>query len=137
MVPCKLCHESGALLIVSAVRHAFWLSNSPLYRSIPANLQKFELMKEEWYADPRKIPEFIKRVKIHEKKIEYHGFWAKVVYAEEGWIPNPKNPRLKKRFKRTVSRMCIRVGKHWYFYDDEWDKDFFAPPDAPIRGDRD
>ncbi len=133
MVPCKLCHESGALLNVSAVRHAFWLSNSPLYRSIPLNLQKFELMKEEWYADPRKIPEFIKRVRIAEKKTEYHGFWAKVNYTEEGWIPNPKNTRRPKRFKRTVSRMCIRVGKHWYFYDDKWDKDFFAPPDAPIR----
>jgi hypothetical protein len=90
-------------------------------------------MKEEWRADPRKIPEFIKRVKINEKKTEYHGFWAKVVYTEKG----TRDPRGRTRFERTISRICIRVGKHWYFYDDKWDKDFFAPPDAPIRDGRD
>ena len=41
-----------------------------------------------WKNDPRKIPEFLNKLKI--VKVEYHGLWAELTWTEGGTTPDRK-----------------------------------------------
>jgi hypothetical protein len=124
-IPCNGCNATGAHLNLPAARKGFWLVMSPLYRAEPGNRVDFESKLEVWRQDPRKVEEFIKKLRLVD--VDYRGLWAVVKYEEIGTTPSKGRSKL---FKRVVQRMCLRVGKRWFFYDEEADKDFFSTGDT-------
>ncbi|MHC4340333.1 MAG: hypothetical protein ACYSX0_09010 [Planctomycetota bacterium] len=128
-VPCNGCNATGAHLNLPAARKGFWLVMSPLFRADPAHRVEFEAKLEVWRQDPRKVEEFIKKLRLVD--VDYRGLWAVVKYEEIGVTPSKGRQRL---FKRAVQRMCLRVGKRWFFYDEQADKDFFSTDDSEEEG---
>jgi len=120
---CGRCNRSGALLDVTGARKAFWLCYSPLYRSRDDRRQEFETSLARWSDDPRRIPEFLKRVRILD--LDYHGLWARVVLEEQGIRQNGEGAR-QTPFKRKTERHFVRLGKRWCLYVPEIDRDLFA-----------
>jgi len=111
---CAKCLASGAHLNVRPARRAFWLCHSPLYRSDAGNQNQFESRIQEWRKDPRKIPEFIRSVRIVEH--DYHGLWARAKYVEKGYATDTN-----RAFERQVQAMFLRLGRDWYFFDERFD----------------
>ncbi|MHC4931820.1 MAG: hypothetical protein ACYTGV_06490 [Planctomycetota bacterium] len=124
-IPCNGCNATGAHLNLPAARKGFWLVMSPLFRADPGNRLDFETKLEVWRQDPRKVEEFIKKLRLLD--VDYRGLWAVVKYEEIGVTPSKGRQRL---FKRAVQRMCLRVGKRWFFYDEQADKYFFSTDDT-------
>lgn len=120
---CRKCLTTGAHLNVRPARRAFWLCHSPNYRADEENRRKFEERLQEWRRDPRKLPEFVKSVRI--VRYDYHGLWARVEYVEKGLVPATKQP-----FERVVKAMFFRMGKNWYFFDERYDDAFLTGRDA-------
>jgi hypothetical protein len=120
---CQKCLTTGAHLNVRPARRAFWLCHSPGYRADEANRQNFEERLREWRRDPRKLPEFVKSVRI--VRYDYHGLWARAEYVEKGLAPATKQP-----FERVAKAMFFRMGKSWYFFDERYDEAFLTGRDT-------
>lgn len=121
-IPCSACHESGGHVNVPAARKGYWLCMSPLYRSDPANRAAWDGQLASWRQNPNTIKEFLKSLKI--ENVDYRGLWADVTWTEKV-LPMGA----KRSFLRRVQRKVIRAGKRWFFYDEKYDKDFFATGD--------
>jgi hypothetical protein len=121
-IPCSACHESGGHVNVPAARKGYWLCMSPLYRSDAANRAAWEDQLASWRQNPNLIKEFLKSLKIEE--VDYHGLWAEVT-----WTEKVRPLGAKRSFLRKVRRKIVRAGKRWFFYDEKFDKDFFATGD--------
>jgi hypothetical protein len=116
---CGRCNGAGGSLNDRAARKALWLSKSPMYRADGTNLLDFEGKVAALKQDPRKIPEFIRSVRI--LSVDYHGLWALAKYAEKGY-----DNESRREFNRNVSAMLLRIGRNWYFFDDKTDADFLT-----------
>lgn len=121
-VPCSACHESGGHLNVPAARKGYWLCMSPLYRSDAANQAAWKDQLASWRQNPNLIKEFLKSLRI--ENVDYHGLWAEVTWTEKV-LPMGA----KRSFPRKMRRKVVRAGKRWFFYDEKYDKDFFASGD--------
>ncbi|MHC4970909.1 MAG: hypothetical protein ACYTG3_01115 [Planctomycetota bacterium] len=122
-IPCNACHESGGHVNVPAARKGYWLCMSPLYRSDPANRAAWDQELASWRQNPNLIKEFLKSVKI--QNVDYHGLWAEVT-----WVEKVRPMGAKRSFQRPMRRKVVRAGKRWFFYDEKYDRDFFATEDG-------
>lgn len=116
-VACSTCNATGYHLEANSARKGFWLVHSPLYRSDAAKAQEWQDRFADWRQDPRKVPEFLTRVRIVD--VDYHGLWAEIIWTEQGVTPS------KRRFERERKEKVIRAGRRWFFYDAALDKNFF------------
>jgi hypothetical protein len=121
-IPCNACHESGGHVNVPAARKGYWLCMSPLYRSDPANRAAWDQELASWRQNPNLIKEFLKSVRI--VNVDYHGLWAEVA-----WVEKVRPMGAKRSFERQMRRKVVRAGKRWFFYDEKYDRDFFATED--------
>ena len=121
-IPCNACHESGGHVNVPAARKGYWLCMSPLYRSDPANRAAWDQELASWRQNPNLVKEFLKSVRI--VNVDYHGLWADVT-----WVEKVLPMGAKRSFERPMQRKVVRAGKRWFFYDEKFDKDFFASGD--------
>lgn len=121
-IPCSACNESGGHVNVPAARKGYWLCMSPLYRSDSANRATWDAQLASWRQDPNAIKEFLKSLKI--ENVDYRGLWADVTWTEKV-LPMGA----KRSFLRRVQRKVVRAGKRWFFYDEKYDRDFFATGD--------
>ena len=121
-IPCNACHESGGHVNVPAARKGYWLCMSPLYRSDPANRAAWDQELASWRQNPNLVKEFLKSVRI--VKVDYHGLWADVT-----WVEKVRPMAAKRSFERPMQRKVVRAGKRWFFYDETYDRDFFATGD--------
>jgi hypothetical protein len=122
-IPCSACHESGGQVNVPAARKGYWLCMSPLYRSDAANRAAWDQTLASWRQNPNLIKEFLKRLKI--LNVDYHGLWAEVT-----WVERVLPLGARRSFERQMKRKVVRAGKRWFFYDEKYDRDFFASEDA-------
>jgi len=121
-IPCSACHESGGHVNVPAARKGYWLCHSPLYRSDAANRAAWDAQLASWRENPNLIQEFLKTVRI--ENVDYRGLWAEVTWTEKV-LPMGAN----RSFLRKMKRKVVRAGKRWFFYDEKYDKNFFATAD--------
>ncbi|MHC4161416.1 MAG: hypothetical protein ACYTDU_10330 [Planctomycetota bacterium] len=121
-IPCNACHESGGHVNVPAARKGYWLCMSPLYRSDPANRAAWDQELASWRQNPNLIKEFLKSVRI--LNVDYRGLWAEVA-----WVEKVRPLGAKRSFERHMQRKVVRAGKRWFFYDEKYDRDFFATGD--------
>ena len=122
LVPCGACNHTGGHLNVAKARKGYWLVHSPLYRSDAGNRDRFERQLAGWQENPSSLTEFLKRVAI--VSVEYHGLWAEVTLREKAYRIGSKRST-----ERVVVRKMLRAGKRWFFYDERFDKGFFAVDD--------
>lgn len=115
---CNACASRVGHLNIHAVRKAYWLSWSPLYRANEEQRKKWQATYREWRIDPRKLPEVLTKLSI--TKVDYHGLWADVEWEQEGVTNDAKKTREK------VRRRLVRAGNRWFFFHEELDRDFFA-----------
>lgn len=118
-IPCNACHESGGHVNVPAAQKGYWLCMSPLYRSDPANRAAWDQELASWRQNPNLIKEFLKSVRI--QNVDYHGLWAEVT-----WVERVRPMGASRSFDRPMKRKVVRAGKRWFFYDEKYDRDFFA-----------
>jgi hypothetical protein len=123
---CNACRARVGHLNIHAARKAYWLCWSPLYRANDERKAKWQARFREWRIDPRKLPEVLTRLSI--TKVDYHGLWAEVEWEQWGVTNDARKTHDK------VTRRIVRAGNRWFFFDEELDRDFFAPPsEGPER----
>lgn len=123
---CYACAKGVGHLNVLAARRAFWLSWSPLFRADEKERSKWRAKLAEWRNDPRKLPEVLTKLNI--TQVDYHGLWADIEWEQWGVTNDAKKTHEK------VLRRLVRAGNHWFFFDAEHDRDFFAAETEPERG---
>jgi len=119
---CNACRARVGHLNVLAARRAFWLCWSPLHRANDEQKAKWQATFREWRIDPRKLPEVLTRLTI--TKIDYKGLWADVEWEQWGVTNDARKTHEK------VQRRLIRAGNHWFFFDEQVDRSFFAPGES-------
>jgi len=123
---CNACRARVGHLNIHAARKAYWLCWSPLYRANEEQKAKWQAQFREWRIDPRKLPEVLTRLSI--TKVDYHGLWADVEWEQWGVTNDARKTHEK------VTRRIVRAGNRWFFFDEELDRDFFAPIEGPDAG---
>ena len=129
--------ESANVALANSIVNAMWSRHADYVKNIA------EIDGDATHPDLESLPEKVDAVVLEVPKGETADWVRKAADAgiSDVWIhmnrDTPEalavaeerglNVLTKRNFSRTVRRMFIRVGKRWFFYEDETDKDFFSP----------
>lgn len=130
---CNACGKRGRLVDREAVIAARWLRNSPLYRAQARHEQAVNRLLRSFAPDEQKdaFAPYVSSVLI--KDVEDNGLWARVK-AVDTVQPAASSGKTE---KEEVTYVLFRVGKVWYLYDKQADKDLIdlaaklEPPAPP------
>ncbi len=132
---CNACAKRGRLVDREAIIAARWNRHSPLYRAQARHEQGVNRLLRSLAPDDQKDPfaPYISSVLI--KEVEDHGLWARVK-AVDTVQPAAGSPRTE---KADATYVLLRVGKVWYAYDRQADKELIdlaeklEPPPPPEK----
>jgi hypothetical protein len=131
---CSTCSKRGRLVDREAVIAARWSRFSPLYRSQARHEQAVNRLLRSLAPDEQKDPfaPYISSVLIRE--VEDNGRWARVK-ATDTVQPSANSPKTE---KADAVYVLLRVGKVWYLYDKQADKELLdltaeLEPPAPEK----
>jgi hypothetical protein len=117
--PCTSCSKRGRLVERDAVIAARWSRYSPLYRAQARHEQSVNRLLRSLAPDDTKDPfaPYISSVSI--KDVEDNGLWVRVKATD---IVQP-GANSGKTEKEDVTYVLFRVGKVWYVYDKQADRE--------------
>lgn len=132
---CNACGKRGRLVDRDAIIAARWNRYSPLYRSQARHEHAVNRLLRSLAPDEQKDPfaPYISSVLI--KEVEDNGLWARVK-AVDTVQPAAGSQKTE---KADVTYVLFRVGKVWYAYDRQADKDLLdlaeklEPPAPPEK----
>lgn len=132
--PCNACSKRGRLVDREAVIAARWSRMSPLHRAQTRNEQAVNRLLRSLAPDDQKDAFAPYIVSVSIKDVEDNDVWARVTATD---IVQPVASSQKTE-KTDATYVLFRVGKVWYVYDPQADKDLIdlteklAPP-APTK----
>jgi hypothetical protein len=120
---CPACLKKGRLLDREGIVAARWLRFSPLYRATSRNEQEVNrlLGGSAPDADRDRFAPYLRGTTI--KEVEDHDFWARVKAQDQVQATLQTN----KTEKTDVTYVLLRIGKVWYLFDPNADRDLLSP----------
>ena len=120
---CPACQKRGRLLDREGIVAARWLRFSPLYRATPRREQELNRLLGGSAPDGSRdgFAPYIRGVSI--KEVEDHDFWARVKAQDQSQATLTAN----KVDKVDATYVLLRIGKVWYLFDQQTDRDLLSP----------
>jgi hypothetical protein len=133
--PCTACSKRGRLVDRDAVIAARWSRYSPLYRAQSRYEHQVNRLLRSLAPDDSKDAFAPYIVSVSIKEVEDNGLWVRVK-AQDIVQPSANSPKTE---KTDATYVLFRVGKVWYVYDKQADRDLLdlaeklEPPAPPAK----
>jgi hypothetical protein len=132
--PCAACGQKGRLVNRDAVIAAYWDRYSPLYRAQGRHEQEVNRLLRAAAPDDQRDAFAPYIVSVSIKDVEDHDLWA-VVKATDIVQPSALS---NKSERRDSTYVLFRLGRVWYLYDREIDRNLIdltdkLAPETPAK----
>jgi hypothetical protein len=125
---CPRCQRLGMLPVPQAILEAHWLPRSPLYRALGRNASSMEQKLRFAVRDPARLGPFLRTASI-DGPIDDQGLFVRVKVKEQVVA----DPGAAKAEKVDSEYVVFNVGKIWYLYDAQADRDLFTLPEPAAK----
>jgi hypothetical protein len=125
---CPRCQRLGMLPVPQAILEAHWLPRSPLYRALGRNASSMEQKLRFAVRDPSRLGPFLRTASI-DGPIDDQGLFVRVKVKEQV-VADPGAAKVE---KADTEYVVFNVGKIWYLYDPQADRELFTLPEPAAK----